>query len=151
MLAFASHNTERGIRNRAAERERQARIAAEIAHRELMLRQTAASFQTSASISFVLRDRWTAPPRVIKSKFRRIEERACRIFRVSPSAIRSERRNRELATARQFIMYWAVRRTDLSYPLIGRLLGRDHTTIMHGREAYQKKRAKQGRTLRAVR
>ena len=75
-----------------------------------------------------------------------------KLFRVTRSELNSNRRNRELVFARQFIMYWACRLTHLSLPQIGKLMGgRDHTTAMHGRNTYPVKRAKMGRTLRPVR
>ncbi|MBZ9873100.1 hypothetical protein LB542_19825 [Mesorhizobium sp. BR1-1-9] len=85
-------------------------------------------------------------------KYRDIEARACRLFKVRPSEIRSNRRNREIVFARQFVMYWTVRLTKLSLPAIGRLMGgRDHTTCLHGKREYPAKRAKMGRHLRAAR
>ena len=45
----------------------------------------------------------------------------------------SDRRSRHLARARQEAMWMLKRHTKLSYPQIGRILGkRDHTTILHG-------------------
>jgi len=91
----------------------------------------------------------TVEPVVIKSEFKRIEERACRVFDVTPVALKSTRRHRKLAMARQFVMYWAMRRTLLSSTQIGRLLGgRDHTTALAGRDAYREKRGKMGRFLK---
>lgn len=84
--------------------------------------------------------------------YRSIEERAMKLFRVTRVELNSNRRNRELVFARQFIMYWACRLTALSLPQIGKLMGgRDHTTSMHGRDVYPVKRAKMGRYLRSVR
>jgi chromosomal replication initiation ATPase DnaA len=84
-----------------------------------------------------------------RQTYRVIEARACRLFRVKQSEIRSDRRHREIVFARQFVMYWAVRLTKLSLPQIGRLMGgRDHTTIIHGRDVYPEKRVKMGRYLR---
>jgi hypothetical protein len=44
----------------------------------------------------------------------------------------SPRQYRALAQARHEIMYRASKETDLSLPQIGRFLGRDHKTVMHG-------------------
>lgn len=41
-------------------------------------------------------------------------------------------RDRAMARARHEIMYRAVNETSLSLPQIGRFLGRDHTTVLHG-------------------
>lgn len=44
----------------------------------------------------------------------------------------SERRARRVARPRQLVMYLAKELTDLSYPQMGRVLRRDHTTVQHG-------------------
>ena len=82
----------------------------------------------------------------------RIVERACKVFKLTQLEIRSNRRHKRIVMARQFVFYWGARRTTLSLPRIGRLMGgRDHTTVMHGRDVYPVKRAKMGRHLREVR
>ena len=87
-----------------------------------------------------------------KHSYRDIEIRACRLFKTKPSEIHSDRRNREIVLARQFVMYWAARLTKLSLPQVGRLMGgKDHTTILHGKDKYVEKRARMGRYLRAAR
>jgi chromosomal replication initiation ATPase DnaA len=49
----------------------------------------------------------------------------------------SPRRNQKLAYARHHAMYELDRRTSLSLPQIGKLLGgRDHTTVLHGIRAH---------------
>lgn len=151
MQQFAFSRTEQGIRRRAIERES---MEAEQRHREHMERYSHASlFRTSTSFRFVLRDRWAPPqPQVIKSKFQRIEERACKTFKVNVSALKSIRRDDKLVFARQFVTYWAIRTTELSSSQIGRLLGgRDHTTILRCKKVYPARRAKMGRTLREAR
>lgn len=78
-----------------------------------------------------------------------IERRACKLFGCTKSQLHNNRRHREIIFARQFVMYWAVRLTKLSLPQIGRLMGnRDHTTVIHGRDAYPQKRVEMGRYLR---
>lgn len=143
MQLFAHSRTEAGIaRLRAAKEEerRQRGMAERKASLELQI----------AELSRELAD--ISEPVVIKSEYRRIEERACRVFRVTTFALKSNRRHRRLAAARHFIMYWAMRRTLLSSTQIGRLLGgRDHTTVLHGRDAYREKRGKAGRNLRDIR
>jgi chromosomal replication initiation ATPase DnaA len=55
----------------------------------------------------------------------------------------SPRRNQKLAIARQHAMYELDRRTSLSLPQIGKLLGgRDHTTVLHGIRAHEARLAK---------
>lgn len=84
--------------------------------------------------------------------FREIEMKACRLFGARPNEIRSARNSRSVIFIRQFVMYWTVRRTSMSLPQIGRLMGhRDHTTIASGCKGYVAKRAAQGRYLRPAR
>lgn len=81
-----------------------------------------------------------------------IERRICRALNVTRQDIRSDHRSRSIVLARFAVAYWACRLTRLSTPEIGRRLGgRDHTTILHARNTYPDKRARQGRFLRAVR
>lgn len=81
-----------------------------------------------------------------------IEKRACRLFGVTRSQINSNRRHKSLVFARQFVMYWTSRLTEHSYPVIGRLMGgRDHTTVLHGKNTYVDKRKAMGRHLRRAR
>lgn len=52
----------------------------------------------------------------------------------------SSRRTRNLAWARQHAMWEMKRHTKLSLPQIGLILGdRDHTTVLHGIRAHQKR------------
>lgn len=87
-----------------------------------------------------------------KHTYREIERRACVLFATTPREIHSDRRNREIVFARQFVMYWASRLTKLSLPQIGRLIGgKDHTTVLAGKRAYVVKRGRMNRHLRAAR
>lgn len=80
--------------------------------------------------------------------FERIVYRMCLAYNVTPAEIKSEKRNKDIVIARQAISYWACRLTSMSLPAISRLLGgRDHTTILHGKNVYPVKRAKMGRHL----
>lgn len=82
------------------------------------------------------------------SETERIIRRACRIASVRRMHLMADCRQRHLVHARWFAMYWIARRTPLSYPAIGRILGdRDHTTVMHGKDAYRALRAAHGRNL----
>jgi len=83
---------------------------------------------------------------------RRIETIACRVFGVSRAEVRSRSRKKDLVFARQFIAYWACRRTNHSLPTLGRLMGNfDHTTVLHNHKKYVEKRAAMGRMLRPAR
>lgn len=54
-------------------------------------------------------------------------------YGVSIEDLLSPRRSRDIAVARQVVMYLARDLTEMSLPQIGQALGgRDHTTIMHG-------------------
>lgn len=81
--------------------------------------------------------------------FGNVFKRMCKVFDVSPAEMVSNRRARHLILARQAIMYWAYRRTTMSLPQIGKRLRRDHTTVLHGKDAYVEKRAAMGRKLRS--
>lgn len=70
---------------------------------------------------------------------------------ISQAEIAGPHRNVDIAFARQAVMYWCARRTNRSYPEIGRFLNRDHTSVLHGVDAYVEKRAKSGRKLRRIR
>lgn len=92
------------------------------------------------------------PAPVPRRTYQEIEAVACRVFNVTASELKSDRRNRHAVFARQFVMYWAARLTRLSLPQIGRKLGgRDHTTVLHGKRAYVDKRLHMKRHLRAAR
>lgn len=84
--------------------------------------------------------------------FEQIAFTICRVLKVTRNELMSNRRNKRVVFARQAIMYWSMRLSKLSSPEIGRRLGGlDHTTILHGKEAYPAKRAAMGRHLREAR
>jgi chromosomal replication initiation ATPase DnaA len=83
-----------------------------------------------------------------RTEFQRIERRAALAFGIKLVEIRGPSRKRNIVLARQFICYWARRRTTLSLPQIGRRLGgRDHTTVLHAVRAYRDMRQDMGRKL----
>jgi chromosomal replication initiator protein len=53
---------------------------------------------------------------------------------VSITDLRSRKRTARVAMARQVVMYLAYELMHESYPAIGRMMGRDHATIIHGHE-----------------
>lgn len=56
-------------------------------------------------------------------------------FGITPLDISSQKRNKEVVFPRQIVMYLCQNMTDTSLQVIGKYLGgRDHTTIIHGRE-----------------
>jgi chromosomal replication initiation ATPase DnaA len=153
MHMVAYRNTEasiREIRARKTQLRETARVAGELAAMQRRIEALQAKVN-EVSKPVIIDDHWSRSP-VVKSVFQRIEARACKLFRVKRAELYSCRRQRKLALARHFVMYWACRLTTLSLPQIGRLMGgRDHTTILHGRDAYPQKRAAMGRHLREVR
>lgn len=54
------------------------------------------------------------------------------VFDISADDLFGTRRFSHLTLPRQLAMWMARNRTELSLPVIGRLMGRDHTTILHG-------------------
>lgn len=84
--------------------------------------------------------------------YARVERRLAKAAGLTLREIRGKRRDAKVVFVRHAIAYWAVRRTELSYPSIGRLMGgRDHTTILHAAKTYPAKRAKEGKHRRAAR
>lgn len=145
---------------RAAEVDRKyrdARIAAAIVKaaeaRDARKRNTEAMFQQVIQESAVELERLIRS-RVYNKQTRRvaiIQKRAVRLFRVTLEQLNGPERTRHVADARQFVAYWASRLTGLSQPQIGKLIGRDHTTVLHGCKAYREKRAAMKRNLRPAR
>ena len=75
----------------------------------------------------------------------RVAERIARDEGVRVSDILGPSRERQPTRARHRL--WAVTRasTDLSYPQLGRIFGRDHTTIMSGVRKYEAALQRKGR------
>ena len=158
MFAVASRNTERGIRARnfaleEAARQERIRIQRELWEKRIAeANRLAENRRIAAEKAEAMVRELRAAGIPFRHTYREIERRACDLFGLLPSELRSNRRNREVVFARQFVMYWAARLTRLSLPQIGRLMGgRDHTTILHGKRVYTDKRAAMGRHLRVVR
>lgn len=63
---------------------------------------------------------------------RRIVDAICKVAMVEPRDVLGNRRHKSVAMARK-VLYWMMRsRLQLSYPEAGKILGRDHTTIVSG-------------------
>jgi len=58
---------------------------------------------------------------------------AAAAYHVTDDEVLSRTRTADICNARH-ILYWLLRSEGLSYPKIGALLERDHTTILHGVE-----------------
>jgi chromosomal replication initiation ATPase DnaA len=52
-------------------------------------------------------------------------------FNVTPDSVLGHTRNANVAAARQ-LLYWLLRQDGHSYPKIGAIVGRHHTTVIHG-------------------
>lgn len=64
--------------------------------------------------------------------------RAATLFGVTPAAIVGTNRSRQAVAARQAIAY-TLRQQDWTVVAIGRLLGRDHTTICYASRAAEQR------------
>lgn len=82
--------------------------------------------------------------------YAQIEFRVCRLFGVSRLEIRGPRGNANTANARHCLAYWARRLLRMSYPQIGKMMNRDHTTVIHSIRKWPQIRADQGRHLRVL-
>lgn len=64
-----------------------------------------------------------------------IIEAVAQFYNLETEDLLGRRRSKDIATARQMVMYLARGETNASLPQIGRALGgRDHTTVLHGYE-----------------
>ena len=70
-------------------------------------------------------------PAAIRPFVHEIVEAACVAFGIGRNEVMSDRRDRAATRARQAAMFLAKEMTPLSLPQIGRLLNRDHTTVIH--------------------
>lgn len=64
--------------------------------------------------------------------FDMIVEATAEYYQLNPDAIFSQSRLRDIADARQMVMYLSRKHTALSFPAIGSKLNRKHTTVQHG-------------------
>lgn len=72
-------------------------------------------------------------PGARRPTLRQIVLSVSRFYDVPVNDLKSVRRTKQVARARQVIMYLAREMTPLSMPQIGNMLGnRDHTTVLHG-------------------
>ncbi len=72
----------------------------------------------------------------IRASARDIMREECVAYDVSLEAVRGQRRDRPIVLVRHAIAYRLVTGTELSYPQIGTLLNRDHSTIIHAARAH---------------
>ena len=62
-------------------------------------------------------------------------------FRVSVEDLKSRKRTSNIASARHTAIYIIKKLTDSSLPAIGKMFGRDHTTVMNSLDAVEKRMA----------
>ena len=71
---------------------------------------------------------------------RNIQKAICDHFDIKISDLKSKRRTKDLALARQMAMYLCRRFTSTSYPAIGAEFGgRDHSTVIHASKTIARK------------
>jgi len=80
----------------------------------------------------------------------RIIEAVCAAWRVKEEQLLSKSRKARVARARQVAGYLLRQHTALSFPAIGRILGRDHSTIIHSCELIAREMATTPRFAAAV-
>lgn len=64
---------------------------------------------------------------------------ACEVFEVSRRLLLSEARSKHIVLARQAVIYLARELTDVSFPQIGRMLNRDHSTVVYSYHVAKKR------------
>jgi len=82
---------------------------------------------------------WKVEPGVRMDPLHAIARVVCAGEHTPLSILKSERRERPFVTARQICFYLADELTEKSLPAIGRFFNRDHTTVLHGRNAMRHK------------
>ena len=70
----------------------------------------------------------------------RLAQEWCEACGTTLDAMRGHNRQRAMSEARQGLMWILHHRAGLPYAAIGRALGRDHTTVMHGVAAEDRRR-----------
>lgn len=69
--------------------------------------------------------------RIAQRRLNWVVKMAAEYFAVDEEQILSENREHPVARARQVVIAVLVRRWRMSYPQVGRLVNRDHTTVLH--------------------
>jgi chromosomal replication initiator protein len=70
-------------------------------------------------------------PRAVAVTFDAIVDAVCDHFSLRPTDLRSKRRSKNVAVPRQLAMYLCRRLMHASFPHIGQLFSRDHSTVIH--------------------
>lgn len=98
------------------------------------------------AVSFSARNAWGAPAYDVRLKFPEPKRKhwrehlsaVARLYRVSEAGILSDCRRHEFTRPRHHLMT-VLRDEGRSYPQIGQLLGRDHTTVIAGVRAHRRR------------
>lgn len=77
------------------------------------------------------------PSASLSDPFPALVAAAADAFGVSPEALLSRRKTKDLAQPRHALSFFAHRTLGLSSNRIGRLIGRDHTTVLYSLERHQ--------------
>jgi hypothetical protein len=86
--------------------------------------------QLSARLRAMVRE--DQSPLVVPNRIKPVISAVARFYGVSLGDLVSSRRTSQLIRPRQVAMYLAKELTKQSLPTIGRVMDRDHTTILHG-------------------
>jgi len=81
--------------------------------------------------------------------FEAIANTVCEHYSLRPADLRSKRRSRNVAQPRQLAMYLCRRLLNASFPHIGELFGRDHSTVIHA-TAVTERRLKEDSSFHAT-
>lgn len=68
--------------------------------------------------------------------FAKLQKGVIRQFSVTKEELNGKCRDRRLVMARTILAGLARKHTDLSYPQLGRLMNRDHTTVIESRKRF---------------
>ena len=90
-------------------------------------------------------------PQPLEWDLRGLEWMVSEHFRMPVSDILGKKRNKEIVVPRQIAMYLLYQDAHLSTPEVGRLLNRDHTTVLHGLKQVANDIARDGPSRAAVR
>lgn len=71
-----------------------------------------------------------------------IIEKVSRFYGIKTSNIKEDSRKKEHSFPRQIVIYFLREKLGYSYPMIGQILGRDHTTIMYSFDQIKELRSK---------
>jgi chromosomal replication initiation ATPase DnaA len=75
----------------------------------------------------------------------------CLYYGVTEEELKSKSRVQSIVVPRQHFCWVVYRnRIDVSYPMIGRFLGKDHTTIVHAVAKFEENKAHHLRAIAAV-